>query len=884
MGVLNEVFRAYGLLCAQHPWQVIFVVLTSTVCIISEGMHLNKNASGPVTSQTQALDIVLMTLVRAVAVLYSYQRLRSLHRSHSRIVLSLAGLFIVFSSFVFTCSVVNFMQSDLSDLKDALFFFLLLIDVVKACTLAKWTLSCSVNSSDEVGACISQGMAVLGPAITLDTLVETLVIGIGTLSGVERLEVLCGYGCMSAVVNYLVFMTFYPACLALVLELSDRKPEPAPMSDESYSSSQENVVAKAKYDAPSQWQQQVKVLKQMMALDQPNPVVQQVKVIMAAGLMVVHAHCRWVFLHENKDGIDDHLDAVLGSGAIHDPVSEDSVLRWLSDQRADQLVLLILVLALTVKFALFDDHTDGEEQTKDLVIESKKQFVRPLPVFKMDTRFLDSSRQKAGISPAVADEPDNLSEDKSIQTDTSELAEHVEEEVPQQPTRNAEESYALLHTNASLVSDQEVLDLIKSRRIATHKLELLMGNMERGVQIRRKALAISQKEDGPNLADALRRIPYRSFDYNKVYGACCENVIGYAQVPLGYAGPLLVDGKSFYVPIATTEGCLVASINRGCSALATGVHTELTADGMTRGPVVRFAGVRRAAQLARWMKDQDNFNILKKSFDATSRFGRLESVKCRIAGRLVFIRFCAQTGDAMGMNMVSKGTEAALGTVKQLFPDMEVVSLSGNFCTDKKPAAVNWLGGRGKSIVCEAIVPAAVLKNKLRTTAAKLEDLNQVKNGIGSAIAGSIGGFNAQAANVVAAIYIACGQDPAQVVEGCNCMTLMETCGPDNEDLHISCTMPAIEVGTVGGGTILPTQGACLDMLGLRGAHPEKAGGNATQLARIVCATVLAGELSLMAALATKQLVESHMRHNRSTASLQSLVTSTAGNKSTPSS
>ena len=150
---------------------------------------------------------------------------------------------------------------------------------------------------------------------------------------------------------------------------------------------------------------------------------------------------------------------------------------------------------------------------------------------------------------------------------------------------------------------------------------------------------------------------------------------------------------------------------------------------------------------------------------------------------------------------------------------MEVVSLSGNFCTDKKPAAVNWLGGRGKSIVCEAIVPAAVLKNKLRTTAAKLEDLNQVKNGIGSAIAGSIGGFNAQAANVVAAIYIACGQDPAQVVEGCNCMTLMETFGPDNEDLHISCTMPAIEVGTVGGGTILPTQGACLDMLGLRGWH-----------------------------------------------------------------
>ena len=117
MGLLNEVFGAYGLFCAQHPWQVMFTVLTSTICIISQGMHLNGSNLELSRAQPQALDIVLMTLVRAVAVLYSYQRLRSLHRSHSRFVLSLAGLFIVFSSFLFTCSVVNFMQSDLSDLK-----------------------------------------------------------------------------------------------------------------------------------------------------------------------------------------------------------------------------------------------------------------------------------------------------------------------------------------------------------------------------------------------------------------------------------------------------------------------------------------------------------------------------------------------------------------------------------------------------------------------------------------------------------------------------------------------------------------------------------------------------------------------------------------------
>ncbi|MGH0125608.1 UNVERIFIED_CONTAM: hypothetical protein FKN15_024135 [Acipenser sinensis] len=129
-------------------------------------------------------------------------------------------------------------------------------------------------------------------------------------------------------------------------------------------------------------------------------------------------------------------------------------------------------------------------------------------------------------------------------------------------------------------------------------------------------------------------------------------------------------------------------------------------------------------------------------------------------------------------------------------------------------------------------------------------------------MAGSIGGFNAHAANIVAAIYIACGQDPAQSVGSSNCITLMEATGPTNEDLHISCTMPSIEVGTVGGGTVLAPQQACLKMLGIQGASKENPGENARQLARVVCGTVLAGELSLMAALAAGHLVKSHMTHN----------------------
>ena len=192
-------------------------------------------------------------------------------------------------------------------------------------------------------------------------------------------------------------------------------------------------------------------------------------------------------------------------------------------------------------------------------------------------------------------------------------------------------------------------------------------------------------------------------------------------------------------------------------------------------------------------------------------------------------------------------------------------------------------------MICEAIVKAEVVTSVLKTSVKALVDLNISKNLVGSALAGSIGGFNAHAANIVSAIFIACGQDPAQVVEGCNCLTWMEATGSNNEDLYISCTMPSIEVGTVGGGTGLDAQSACLkvltmsyislvpdifliskqdvefafQMLGVHGSNAEHPGENASQLARIIAATVMAGELSLMSALASGQLVNSHMRYNR---------------------
>ena len=418
----------------------------------------------------------------------------------------------------------------------------------------------------------------------------------------------------------------------------------------------------------------------------------------------------------------------------------------------------------------------------------------------------------------------------------------------------------LFQTGASELTDEEIMQLVESKHIPFYKLEGMLGDYERGVAVRRMIVDQNLRESG-----SMENLPYSNYDYSYVDGACCENVVGLVPLPVGVAGPLLLDGKSYTVPMATTEGCLVASTNRGCRALSMceGVRSSLVGDGMARGPVVRLPSAVQASEVKWWLEDRDNYDKIKDSFDMTSRFARLQRIHTAQAGRLLYIRFIAKTGDAMGMNMLSKGTEKALHTLQESFPDLEILSLSGNFCTDKKPSAVNWIEGRGKSVVCEAVVKADVIKNVLKTSAQALVELNISKNLVGSAMAGSIGGQNAHAANIVAAIFIATGQDPAQTVTSAYCITMMEPTGPNLEDLYISCTMPSIEVGTVGGGTVLPPQASCLQMLGVRGSA-ETPGENAGQLARIVCATVLAGELSLMSALSAGHLVKSHLRHNRS--------------------
>ncbi|KAH3672039.1 hypothetical protein WICMUC_004486 [Wickerhamomyces mucosus] len=413
------------------------------------------------------------------------------------------------------------------------------------------------------------------------------------------------------------------------------------------------------------------------------------------------------------------------------------------------------------------------------------------------------------------------------------------------------------------LANDEVALLAAKGKLPLYALEKKLGDNTRAVAIRRKAIA--KIADAPVLET--NKLPYLHYDYDRVFGACCENVIGYLPLPVGIAGPLIIDGKPYHIPMATTEGCLVASAMRGCKAinLGGGVSTVLTKDGMTRGPVVSFPSLKRAGACKIWLDSEEGQTTIKKAFNSTSRFARLQHIQTALAGDLLFIRFRTTTGDAMGMNMISKGVEFALSQMVAEFgwDDMSIISVSGNYCMDKKPAAINWIEGRGKSVVAEAIIPSSAVEKVLKTDVRSLVKVNINKNLIGSAMAGSIGGFNAQAANLLTALFLACGQDPAQNVESSNCITLMDE--TDNGDLKISVSMPSIEVGTIGGGTILDPQGSMLELLGVKGPS-NVPGENARQLAKIVASLVLAGELSLCSALAAGHLVQSHMQHNRASA------------------
>ncbi|EDV26440.1 uncharacterized protein TRIADDRAFT_37359 [Trichoplax adhaerens] len=865
---LASLFRNHGRFCASHPWEVIVATLTITVSTLSFSLNSNsiaedlcrngKSCESHQDKKTRGDVIVLTTTNCLVVVCWLYLQFRALRKLGSKYLLGVAGLFTLFASVVFTLSAIRLLKQDITGLNEALPFFLLLMDLSRARKLAKFALNAA--SKDEVIEKIGEGMATLGLTITLDTFVESLVIGVGTSTGVKELERMCCFGCISVIANYLIFMTFYPACLSLALEFSHGSSEYRRMWE----------LNRSSIDSSS---------------FKPNPVVQRVKLIMCAGLMLVHFRSRFFGGIDNDQGLS--IQSIFSQESSIYEKWWQRVLGMRPEEVIFQYITVGVAVFLVLKYALWEKHDDtGSKLAKEFKKDCNKKekivtsngtvtdaenHTEKLSANEKNTNESSPSVPlKAGREVVARKEENTKGEEAKPQffidtnsdeeSDRDSKSEETADRKIQEREKTLEECLEILNNNeksCDLLTDKDILRLVEAKHIAPYKLESVLNNPERGVSIRRQIL--SQKLTNVN---ALEKLPLSNYDYSLVIGACCENVIGYTAVPVGVAGPLFLDGKPYHVPMATTEGCLVASTNRGCRALTqcNGVRSAIYNDGMTRAPVVKFPSVGKACEAKLWLDEPDNFEAIRKAFNATSRFAQLVGIHCGLEGPLLFIRFKSRTGDAMGMNMISKGTDAALRCLEDAFPEMDIISLSGNYCTDKKPAAINWIEGRGKSVVCEAEITARVIKEVLKTTPEDLIEVNYDKNLIGSAMAASIGGFNAHAANIVTAIYIATGQDPAQNVESSNCITTMEKHG---ENVRMYCTMPCIEVGTVGGGTILGPQSACLEMLGIRGANVSSPGENARQLARIVCATVMAGELSLLSALAAGHLVRSHMKYNR---------------------
>lgn len=401
-----------------------------------------------------------------------------------------------------------------------------------------------------------------------------------------------------------------------------------------------------------------------------------------------------------------------------------------------------------------------------------------------------------------------------------------------------------------MVDKEEIISKLLSGELKLYEIDKFTENTQEAVDIRREFLEEKYKIQLTNIANY-------SLNMEEAQKRNIENPIGAIQIPVGLAGPLKINGINtqgeFYVPLATTEGALVASVNRGCSAItdAGGANVRISDDKMTRGPVIKAQSLNEALEIKDWIKN--NFKELKKAAEVTTRHGKLLKIyPILVVGRYLYPRFVFKTGDSMGMNMVTIATENALNLLTHK-TGAHVVALSGNLCVDKKPSSLNMIEGRGKSLVAEAIIPHEIVENKLKTTTDAIVEVNIAKNLIGSAISGSMG-FNAQYANMIGALFLATGQDEAHIVEGCLGITTTENI---DGDLYFSVTLPDVPLATIGGGTRLETARECLEIIDAYGT------GKVGKLAEIVAGTVLAGELSLIGALSAGHLARAHKELGR---------------------
>lgn len=334
----------------------------------------------------------------------------------------------------------------------------------------------------------------------------------------------------------------------------------------------------------------------------------------------------------------------------------------------------------------------------------------------------------------------------------------------------------------------------------------------------------------------------------------CENLIGAISVPLGVAGPIKINGQfvngDYYIPLATSEGALVASVNRGCKAISESggavVHIETV--GVTRGSVFQVSGIKQAVEFKKNLEER--FDDFKKVAESTSNHLKLLKIEIQSMGRNVYVRFSYDTEDAMGMNMVTIATDAVCAHISEKW-GIQCIALAGNYDIDKKPAWLNFISGRGKKGWAEVVIPASVMKNILKSDSKEFCNTVIQKCWGGSIMSGSLG-FNAHFANIAAAFFAATGQDLAHVVEASQGVTTAELL--ENGDVFFSVYLPDIMLGTIGGGTKLKTQTEARSIIGV---------SKAVELAEVFVSAILAGELSLLASITQKSLASTHKKLGR---------------------
>ena len=355
---------------------------------------------------------------------------------------------------------------------------------------------------------------------------------------------------------------------------------------------------------------------------------------------------------------------------------------------------------------------------------------------------------------------------------------------------------------------------------------------------------------------SLEHVGSYSFDPGIATGNI-EHFTGVAQVPIGIAGPLLVRGEhadgQFYVPLATAEGTLVASYNRGMKLVhdAGGVKTTVLDDAMQRAPSFIFPSAREAREFGAWLRER--FDDIKAAAEETTSTGKLRDIEQYSASRILYTRFNSTTGDAAGQNLTGKATQAACQWITENYPGIEHYFLESNFATDKKSSQVNMLRTRGKRVVAEVVIPDELFRRHMNSSSALMFKARQVSN-----LGGFMSGVNnngAHSANGITAMFIATGQDAANVAESSAAFVHAEL--RPNGDYYYSVTIPSLIVATYGGGTGLATQRECLEMLGCYGK------GRVRKFAEIVAGTVLCGELSLGSAVVAEEWVEAHDLYGR---------------------